>query len=66
MRDWVRELAVQAGARDADVLARGLTLLLDGGLSAGVLDADPAAPAAAARAARELVAASCDTAATGR
>ncbi|MGZ4277969.1 MAG: TetR/AcrR family transcriptional regulator, partial [Solirubrobacteraceae bacterium] len=59
VRDWVRDLAAQAGAHDADVVARGLTLLLDGGLSAGVLDADPAAPAAAAHAARALVDASC-------
>ncbi|MGZ4267947.1 MAG: TetR/AcrR family transcriptional regulator [Solirubrobacteraceae bacterium] len=61
VRDWVRDLAAQAGAHDADVVARGLTLLLDGGLSAGVLDADPAAPAAAAHAARALVDASCPT-----
>ena len=59
VRDWVRDLAAQAGADDPDALAQGLTLILDGGLSAGVLDADPAAPDAAARAARALVDASC-------
>ncbi len=55
VRDWVRELAAQAGADDPEALARELTLILDGGLAAGVLDALPAA----ARAARALVAASC-------
>ena len=59
VRDWVRGLAEEAGAEDPEALARGLTLILDGGLSAGVLDADPAAPAAAASAARALVDASC-------
>lgn len=59
VRDWVHTLAAQAGAEDPDALARGLTLILDGGLAAGVLDADPAAADTAARAARTLVAASC-------
>jgi AcrR family transcriptional regulator len=66
VRDWVRELARAAGARDADALARGLTLLLDGGLAAGVLDGDPAAAAAAKDAARALVDASCPAARKGR
>ena len=44
---WVRHLAEQAGARDARSLARALTLLLDGGLASGSLDADPEAPAVA-------------------
>ena len=65
VRDWVRGLAAEAGAEDPDALARGLTLILDGGLSAGVLDADPAAPAAAASAARALVDASCPPARAG-
>jgi hypothetical protein len=34
----------RAGASDPELLARQLTMLLDGGLSAGVLDADGAAP----------------------
>lgn len=56
---WVTDLARRAGATDPDQLARQLTLLIDGGLSAGVLDADPAASAAAKAAARTLVAAAC-------
>ena len=59
VRAWVRELAVAAGADDPDGLARGLTLLLDGGLAAGVLDGDPDAGDAARRAARMLVDAHC-------
>ena len=34
----------QAGRRDPEALARSLTLLLDGGLASGALDADPEAP----------------------
>jgi AcrR family transcriptional regulator len=56
---WVTDLARRAGARDPESLARQLTLLLDGGLAAGVLDADPTAPAAATAAARVLVADAC-------
>jgi AcrR family transcriptional regulator len=52
---WVRGLADQAGARDPDALARSLTLLLDGGLASGALDASPDAPAAAKASARALV-----------
>lgn len=52
---WVRELATQAGAADADGLARSLTLLLDGGLASGALDADPQAAAQARAAAALLV-----------
>jgi AcrR family transcriptional regulator len=59
VRAWVTDLARRAGAADPDQLARQLTLLLDGGLSAGVLDADPATPAAAKAAARVLVNAAC-------
>jgi AcrR family transcriptional regulator len=54
---WVRDLAAQAGARDPDALARALTLLLDGGLASGALDADPAAAVSAASSARVLVSA---------
>jgi AcrR family transcriptional regulator len=56
---WVTDLASRAGAADPARLARQLTLLLDGGLSAGVLGADPATPAAAKAAARVLVDAAC-------
>jgi hypothetical protein len=59
VRDWVRDLAAQAGAPDPDALAGSLTLLLDGALAAGVLDADPAVPAAATRTAAALVDALC-------
>ena len=60
---WVRGLAAEAGARDPAALARSLTLLLDGGLASGALDADPEVPARAAASARVLVAASLATAA---
>ena len=63
VRAWVRELAVAAGAEDPDGLALGLTLLLDGGLAAGVLDGDPDAAEAARAAARKLVDAHCGAAA---
>jgi hypothetical protein len=55
---WLSDLARRAHAADPGQLAQ-LTLLLDGGLAAGVLDADPATPAAAKAAARVLVDASC-------
>ncbi|MBO4208076.1 TetR/AcrR family transcriptional regulator [Micromonospora echinofusca] len=55
VRAWVTDLARQAGAADPDLLARQLTLLVDGGLAAGVLDGDPAAVEAARQAARSLV-----------
>jgi AcrR family transcriptional regulator len=59
VRVWVTDLARRAGAADPDQLARQLTLLIDGGLSAGVLDGDPETPAAAKTAARTLVDAAC-------
>jgi AcrR family transcriptional regulator len=52
---WVRGLAEQARARDPQALARSLTLLLDGGLASGSLDASPDAPEAAKASARALV-----------
>jgi AcrR family transcriptional regulator len=55
VRAWVTDLARRAGAADPDLLARQLTLLIDGGLSAGVLDADPVTPEAAKAAAQVLV-----------
>ncbi|EWT02485.1 TetR family transcriptional regulator [Intrasporangium oryzae NRRL B-24470] len=55
--DWVTGLASRAGAANPQVLARSLTLLLDGGLASGALDADPDAPAAAKASAEALVAA---------
>jgi AcrR family transcriptional regulator len=59
VRAWLADLARQAGAADPDQLARQLSLLLDGGLGAGVLDADPAAADAAKAAATVLVDAAC-------
>jgi AcrR family transcriptional regulator len=59
VRAWVTDLARRAGAADPEQLARQLTVLIDGGLSSGVLDADPITPAAAKAAARVLVDAAC-------
>ncbi len=59
VRLWVSDLADRAGAPDPQLLARQLTLLLDGGLAAGVLDADPASADAAKTAARTLIDATC-------
>jgi AcrR family transcriptional regulator len=59
VRAWVGDLARQAGAADPDLLARQLTVLLDGGLAAGVLDADAAVPLAAKSAASALVHDAC-------
>jgi hypothetical protein len=55
VRAWGRGLAADAGAADPDLLARSLTLLLDGGLASGSLDGLPDVPAAAKQAARDLV-----------
>jgi len=55
----VTDLARRARATDPDLLARQLTLLLDGGLSGGVLDADPKTPSAAKTAAQALVDFAC-------
>ncbi|MGZ8736694.1 MAG: TetR/AcrR family transcriptional regulator [Nocardioides sp.] len=52
--DWVRGLAADAGAADPAGLARSLTLLLDGGLASGSLDAGADAPAMAKLSARAL------------
>jgi len=59
VRAWVTDLARRAGAADPEGLARQLTVLLDGGLSAGVLDADPEVASSARSAATVLVAAAC-------
>jgi AcrR family transcriptional regulator len=61
LRAWVTDLARRAGARDPELLARQVTLLIDGGLSAGVLNADPDTPAAAKAAAEALVRSACTT-----
>jgi hypothetical protein len=55
VRAWVTDLARRAGADQPELLARQLTLLLDGGLAGGVLDGDPAIAEAAKRSARALV-----------
>jgi AcrR family transcriptional regulator len=62
VRAWVTDLARRASATDPGLLATQLTLLLDGGLAAGVLDADPAVPGAAKAAARILIDAACPAA----
>jgi AcrR family transcriptional regulator len=59
VRAWLTDLARRAHAARPEELARQLSLLLDGGLAAGVLDADPATPAAAKAAAGVLVEAAC-------
>ena len=59
VRAWVRDIAVQGGARDPAALARALTLLLDGALAEGVLDGDPSAARAAKAAAAALVETHC-------
>lgn len=61
VRAWVRDLAEAAGAPNPESLARSLTLLLDGGLASGSLDAGPDAPEAAKGSARALVAAALGT-----
>jgi AcrR family transcriptional regulator len=43
VREWMAGLAKDAGAAQPEQLARALSLLLDGALSNGALDADPAA-----------------------
>ncbi len=55
VRAWVSDLARRAGAPQPDLLARQLTLLLDGGLTSGVLGAEPDAPDAARAAAAVLI-----------
>ncbi|SBT64109.1 transcriptional regulator, TetR family [Micromonospora sediminicola] len=55
VRTWVTDLARQAGAAEPELLARQLTLLLDGGLAGGVLDGDPAVADAAKRSAHALI-----------
>jgi AcrR family transcriptional regulator len=59
VRAWVTDLARRARAVDPDLLARQLTVLIDGGLASGVLDADPATPIAAKAAAQALVNIAC-------
>ena len=56
VRAWVRGLAAEAGAADPDALARALTLLLDGGLASGSVDAGADAPVVAKASAQALLA----------
>ena len=55
VREWMEGLARNAGAAQPEQLARSLSLLLDGALSNGALDADPAAVASARETAALLV-----------
>ncbi len=55
VRAWITDVATRAGAPDPAALARSLTLLLDGGLAAGALDADPLTALAARDTARGIV-----------
>ena len=66
VRARVSDLARRAGATGPDALARQLTLLLDGGLAAGVLDPSPEVAEAAKAAARVLVSAACPPRETSR
>ncbi len=54
---WITGLARDAGVADPGRLARSLSLLLDGALASGALDADPEAAAVARSTAAQLVAA---------
>lgn len=58
---WVTDLARRARATAPDLLAHQLTLLLDGALANGVLDANPDAPRAAKAAAQAIVDLACST-----
>jgi len=55
VRVWIRGLAESAGSRDPAGLARALTLLLDGAMSAAAMDAGPDVPTTVAVTARTLV-----------
>ncbi|WP_067450780.1 TetR/AcrR family transcriptional regulator [Actinomadura macra] len=55
VRDWVGELAAAAGAPDPELLARQLTILLDGVMSAAAVEPVPEIVPAAREAARAIV-----------
>ncbi len=55
LRAWIGGLAEEAGAADPDALARALTLLLDGAMSAAAMENGPDVPAAVTAAAVTLV-----------
>lgn len=59
VRAWLQGLATVAGATDPEALARQLSLLIDGALSADHLEQSGQAAVAAKAAARALVAQSC-------
>lgn len=55
VRSWIHDLATAAGAANAVGLARALTVLLDGGLADGVLEASAETPRSVKTTARMLV-----------
>lgn len=57
LRSWVKDIAGEAGVSDADALARGLTVLMDGALAAGVVDKSAQPVTVAKEMATQLVAA---------
>ncbi|KAB2344710.1 TetR/AcrR family transcriptional regulator [Actinomadura rudentiformis] len=59
VREWATQLATAAGATDPALLARQLTVLLDGTMSAASLEPASEVVPAARRAARAMVEAAC-------
>jgi AcrR family transcriptional regulator len=54
-RRWFRDMVARAGARDPEVLATQLMLLVDGAIAAALVRGDPAMARAARDAARSLL-----------
>lgn len=65
VREWVEGMAAAAGAREPAALARSLTVMIDGVLADGVLEAFPTTARVARTAASALVAASVSTGVAG-